>query len=293
MTRPENPPISHEESNGQSQAASQASNASDQAQPSKPVRHEVRDWLMFGVTLILVIATIFYVHYAKSQRDAMLNQTNAIIAQRDVMIQQVNASQRQVDEMKTQSGTFDKTLIETQKGANAAVQSADAGQDSAKAAQQSVGITQRSFTLLERPSLGVEYLSVPIFAIGSKVVVRLHLKNFGHIPAQNITTEHYVFARPTTSEAPCVNLPTLEGLRGVRSRSFIAAGGAETVLAATPTVADATDIERIVTTKSHWIYVYMVVRYGARQEYFIEYYTRWDIENQAWISCEETHNRAN
>jgi uncharacterized protein YoxC len=162
MTSPENPPVSREPGNGQAQTASDGNTTSKKAQERKPVRHEIRDWLMFAVTAVLVVATIIYVHYAKSQRDTMLNQTNAMIAQRDVMTQQVNASLRQTEEIKAQTNTLNESLAETRKSVNAAQKQADASmsqantsQISARTAAQSADIAKQAMAVGTRPYVGI------------------------------------------------------------------------------------------------------------------------------------------
>lgn len=286
MSSPENPPIREEPRTEQAQTATNTENRSDQAAPPKARRHELRDWLMLGATVALVVVTIRYVQVATQQRDAMLGQTSAMIAQREVMDRQLGKMQQQVDEMRTQSGTFDKTLNETRRGADAAVLSANA-------AQQTTGITKESFLLLERPALGIEAIGAPFLEVGKRATVQIRVKNFGHLPAINTTTLASAFAYPVTDiNAPCPEPNPITEVVGMESRSLISVGGYRDATAISKALVTADDLRLINDDKRFWIFAHLVVKYGNAQQYFFEYYGRHNVATSSWEEC-GTHNRAN
>lgn len=313
MTSPEDPPISHEPSDGQSQAPSQADTTTQKAEQYKPIRHEIRDWLMFGVTLILVVATIFYVHYAKSQRDAMLSQTNAIIAQRAVMDEQLKimngqlkimndqlvSIQDQADSMRAQTRTLNDALDETRKAANAAVTQANASltqsktsQVSARAAQQSAAIAEQAFTIGERPYMSVKQIKVTDFEKGKSPSTEIIFTNSGKTPALNVRCRSYSTGRTerrlgevTYPEVGNVSEGVVETQGSVKQLLTAMSGFAQ----------DAKDIG-IEETKQEriWFFVYGLVDYddGASRHHTLKFCFVYNAKISDMEICEE-HNASN
>jgi hypothetical protein len=162
-----------------------------------------------------------------------------------------------------------------------------------KAAQASVGISQQTFTLLERPSLGIEGIEEPKIEIGKRAFTRVAIRNYGHIPARNLTVMASLFANPVTDiNLPCPEPGKVTDIIGLTSRTILSINGVRFAHPVSKGVVEREDITRIKDDKSHWIYVHIRAEYGERSEYFLEYYGRYNVETKSWEEC-GTYNRAN
>jgi hypothetical protein len=273
------PPAGNEPPSEHTDGHDAAAKSSNEHRPREPHEKRIREWLIVLFTGTIVAGTLYYASIAKRQADLMSQQ-------RDVMIQQVNASQRQVDEMKTQTGTFDRTLTATQKIEK------DTGRQ-ANSSQQSVGVAQQTFRLLERPALGIEGAALARFIVGEPALVQVAIRNFGHVPARNATVLSTVFAdRAVSPSTPCPEPQQSDRVIGLGSRSVFAVNGIKSGIVPSRYPIRQEDFDRVMNEKSFWIYIHVMTRYGDGRQYFLEYYARYNADTKSWDEC-GTHNRAN
>jgi hypothetical protein len=182
------PPAGNEPPGQHPKGGNAAPAGGSQEQPRISHEKRIREWLLVVFTGVIVGGTWYYACTAKKQAQTM-------IEQRDTMIQQVNASQRQIDEMKNQTNTFNETLGETRRNANAAVNSADSGQRSATAAEQGVGVTAQSMRYGDAAYVVVQGANTGDFKVGEKISAIITLINAGNTPAYEFVIYSYMQAR--------------------------------------------------------------------------------------------------
>jgi hypothetical protein len=164
----------------------------------------------------------------------------------------------------------------------------------ADAANHSAEVAQHTFELLERPSLGINFIGEPELIVGKRAQVKMEIKNFGHVPAPNVTVmAASLFLAPMIDiTGPCPEPGPITEVLGLPSRSLIAVGGVRTVVPTSKVSAVPSDLIAINEQKSHWLYMWLQVRYGNSERYFLEYYARRNVGEKAWEECDK-HNNAN
>jgi hypothetical protein len=162
-------------------------------------RHgHIRDWLVAGFTLALTIATIFYVHYAGQQRDAMIEAVKESKRASDAAEKAVEiAEQTRRDSERIATETTERAeraTRATEKVASATTESANAARDAARAARQAMIIGTR-------PYIGID-AGLPSFNPDQFAETVLTVFNEGNTPTNVWGETKFVF---TKGEIPIVN----------------------------------------------------------------------------------------
>jgi len=157
-------------------------------------RHgHIRDWLVAGFTLALTIATIFYVHYAGQQRDAMIEAVRESKRASDAAEKAVEIA----EQTRRNSETFAKETTDraeratkaTENAARSMASQADAFNRSANsqakvadAVERSTDIAKQAMTTGTRAYVGIHAIQANLITGG----IRIFFENVGKVPADDI-----------------------------------------------------------------------------------------------------------
>jgi uncharacterized membrane protein YgcG len=164
----------------------------------------------------------------------------------------------------------------------------------AEALDAQLKISNATFTLLERPSVGIVNAELIQIKDSENRIVRFSIQNTGHLPARSLTTlTGAQISKSGTAQAcgdlwPLLPLP----LPGLISKGVIPVNSTFHSYAL-PSMTKA-QFEPL-ANEGIWLYAYCRVEYGSdgkTRPYFTEYYARWSRYTGQFETCDK-HNDAN